>query len=201
MELWEALRNRRSIRKYKSDPVDKETLRKLVDAARLAPNNGNSQPWEFVFVCDPDLVEEVSVIVRNVHETYFSSARIDALSDERLEKTVLLYSGMEKVPVYLLVCLNQKTNQLHPEYAEWNTLWNNHSIGAALNNLMLAAVEEGLGTCWLGTPGWKEDKLKELLKIPEHIKIVAVTPVGYPDESPKARPRKHVEEIAHFDKW
>jgi len=201
MELYEAINGRRSIRKYQSAKVEDEKLLKLAQAAIAAPNGGNAQPWDFVFVTDPKVIGELGKILEAVHDEYFGKARKDNLEGERLEKTVSAYGRMISAPAFLIVCFNNRNPQLNKPYEEWTTKWAHHSIAAAFENLMLAAVAEGLGTCWLGTPSWKSEKLKELLNIPENVEILAMSPLGYPDEAPKARPRMPVEEVTHFNKW
>jgi nitroreductase len=201
MNLWEALEKRRSIRKYKDTPVSKEVLLKLVDAAKLAPNNANVQPWEFVFITDADMVSKVNEHIKTTMTEYWSKARVEELPEEKLKKIIASTTNFGPVPVYLLVCINTSAGRMREEYMKWNDMWNHYSTAAALSNLMLAAVEEGLGTCWLGVPSWNPDKLKEDLAIPDNIQIITVTPIGYPDEDPAPRPRKTAEEISHFNKW
>jgi nitroreductase len=108
---------------------------------------------------------------------------------------------MANAPSFVIVCMNIRNQQLNKPYENWTTTWAQHSIAAAMENLILAAVSEGLGTCWLGTPSWKSNDIRELLGIPENVEILAMSPIGYPDESPKARPRMPVEEVIHFNKW
>lgn len=201
MKLWEALEGRRSIRKYKDTPVAKETLLRLVEAAKLAPNNANVQPWHFVFLTEPGLVAKLKEHIRTTAYEYWSKARIEDLPEEKLNKIVNNFSDFGPVPVYLLVCLDNRAGRMHEEYLKWNELWNQHSVSAALSNLMLAAFAEGLGTCWLGTAVWNMDELKKELGIPAQVQIAAVTPIGYPAEEPGQRPRKACEEIAHFNCW
>ena len=201
MDIYEAINGRRSIRKFQQTKVEDEKLMKLAKAAITAPNNGNSQPWDFIFITDPELIKELCKVLEEVHSEYFGKGRKDNLEGERLEKTISMYSRMVTVPAFVIACLNIRNQQLNKPYQEWTTQWANHSIAAAMENLMLAAVAEGLGTCWFGTPGWKSEKLRELLNIPENVEIVATSPIGYPDESPNARPRIAVEEVTHFNKW
>ena len=201
MDIYEAINGRRSIRKYQSAKVEDEKLMKLAQAAIAAPNGGNAQPWDFIFVTDPERTAALGKILEGVHGEYFGKARKDNLEGERLEKTVSSYGRMASAPVFLIVCMNIRNQQLNKPYEEWTTTWAHHSIAAALENLMLAAVAEGLGTCWLGTPSWKSSQIKELFNIPENVEIIAVSPIGYPDESPKARPRMAAEEVTHFNTW
>ena len=201
MDFYEAINGRRSIRKYQTTKVEDEKLMKLAKAAITAPNGGNAQPWDFIFVTDPELKNQLCKILEEVHGEYFGKARKDNLEGERFEKTVSSYGRMADAPAFVLVCMNIRNQQLNKPYEEWTTKWAQHSIAAALENLILAAVAEGLGTCWLGTPSWKSERMKELLNIPENVDILALSPIGYPDESPRARPRMAVEEVTHFNKW
>jgi len=201
MDVYEAINGRRSIRKFQDTKVTKETLMKLAQAAILAPNGGNAQPWDFVFVTDSSLIGQLCGILESVHGEYFGKARKNNLEGERFEKAVSMYVRMANVPTFVLVCKNIRDSQLNRPYEEWTTAWAHHSLAAAMENLILAAVAEGLGTCWLGTPSWKGDKIKGLLGIPDDVEIVAMSPIGVPDESPKARPRIAVEEVTHFNKW
>jgi nitroreductase len=154
--------------------VEDETLLKLAQAAITAPNGGNAQPWDFVFVTDAALVGKLRDMVASV----------------------------QNAPAFVLVCLNIVRNQqLNEPYGEWTFKWANHSVAAAMENLILAAVAEGLGTCWLGAPSWRSGSIKELLNIPVNVEIVAMSPIGYPDEAPKARPRLPVGKVTHFNTW
>jgi nitroreductase len=201
VDIYEAINGRRSIRKYQSTKIENETLMKLAQAAIAAPNGGNAQPWDFVFVTETELINRLCKILEDVHGEYFGKGRKDNIEGEYLEKTVSLYGRMASAPVFVIVCMNIRNQQLNKSYENWTTTWAHHSIAAAMENFILAAVSEGLGTCWLGTPGWQSEKIKELLNIPENVEILAVSPIGCPDESPKARPRMPVEEVTHFNKW
>ena len=201
MDIYEAINGRRSIRKYQNTKVENETLLKLANAAIMAPNGGNAQSWDFVFVTDSALIEKLGKILKDVHGEYFGKARKDSIDGERLEKTVSIYDKMLSAGAFLIVCMNIRNQQLNKPYEEWTTKWGVQSVAAAMENLMLAACAEGLGTCWLGTPSWKSAEIKKLFNIPENAEILAMTPIGYPDESPKARPRLPAEEVTHFNKW
>jgi len=201
MDVYEAMYGRRSIRKYQTAKVGDETLMKLAKAAITAPNGGNAQPWDFLFVTDPGLIRKLCDLLEAVHSEYFGKARKDTIDGERLERLVSSYGRMESAPAFVLACMNHRNRQLNGPYEEWMVAWAHHSIAAAMENLMLAAVAEGLGTCWLGTPSWQGDKIKALFGIPENVEILAVSPIGYPDEAPKARPRISPEEVTHFNTW
>lgn len=201
MDMHEAIHGRRSIRKYQVVKVEDEKLMKLAQAAITAPNGGNAQPWDFIFITDKDLIKELCKLLESVHSEYFGKARKDMLIGERLDKAVSSYGRMANAPAFVLACLHNRNSQLNKPYEEWTIKWAHHSIAAAMENLMLTAVAEGLGTCWLGTPSWQAEKIKSLFQIPEDVEIIALSPIGYPDESPKARPRMPLEEVIHFNQW
>jgi nitroreductase len=201
MDIYEAIHGRRSIRRYQTAKVGNETLIKLAQAAVTAPNGGNAQPWDFVFVTDPELITELCALLRDVHSEYYGKARKDSMAGEQLDKVVASYGRMAGAPAFVIACMRHRNRQLSQPYEEWTTLWAHHSVAAAMENLMLAAMAEGLGTCWLGTPSWQSDALRRLFIIPDDAEVIAVSPIGYPDESPKARPRLSAEEVAHHNRW
>ena len=201
MDIYEAIHGRRSIRKYQTTKVEDEKLMKLAQAAIMAPNGGNAQPWDFVFVTDFERITELCKLLESVHSEYFGEARKDKITGERLEKAVSSYGRMVNAPAFVLACMNNRNPQLNEPYEEWTIKWAHHSIAAAMENLILAAMAEGLGTCWLGTPSWQAEKMKKLFHVPENVEILAISPIGYPDESPSARPRMPLEEVTHFNQW
>ena len=164
MEILETIRKRRSIRAYKPEPVKDEDLRRMLEAARLAPSAGNRQPWYFIIVRDPELKKRVAE----------AAARQMFISD----------AGA------IVVAVADPTVSLR---------WAEKDVMIALEHLILEATELGYGTCWIGA--FNEEEVKKLLGIPQQLKVVALTPVGVPAESPSPRPRKALEEVAFENKW
>jgi nitroreductase len=165
MEFMEVIRRRRSIRKYKPDPVPEEEIKYVLEAARLAPSWANSQCWHFVVVTD----EEVKRQVAQAGNEWIAQA-----------------------PVIIVACADPTkpgTKGDQPYYLV--------DIGIAMEHLVLAAADRGLGTCWIGW--FDEEKVKKALGVPENIRVVASTPLGYPDESPDPRPRKSLDEIVSYN--
>jgi len=162
-ELLNVIYNRRSIRKYKPDPVPDEIIEKILNAARLAPSAHNIQPWHFIVVKDKKLREELS----------------------RWRWSRFLKDS----PVVIVGCGDYK---LSPK------LWI-VDVSIALQNLVIAATALGLGTCWVCD--FEEDKVKELLDIPENYCVVALIAVGYPDEKPEMPKKKGLAEITSLNKF
>ena len=169
MDVFEAIKRRRSIRAFKNIDLPEETVEKLIDAARWAPSAGNIQPWEFI-------------IERNSE------------TKRKLSEAALNQTFIEEAPVVIVVCADYKRSGAG--YGNRGaTLYCIQDTAAAIQNIHLAATALGLGTCWVGA--FREELVKKLLKIPDGIRPVALIPVGYPAEQPSPRPRRPLSEIIH----
>ncbi|MCM8825223.1 MAG: nitroreductase family protein [Candidatus Omnitrophica bacterium] len=155
METMEAIRKRRTIRRFLQKPIPFDVLRELVDAARLAPSGGNLQPWEFLVIDDKNLLEPV----------FSTLAWAAYLGPEGKPK-----EG-EKPVSYIVVLHNKKMKSFTPQA----------DFGAAIENILLAAFDLGIGGCWIGSV--QREKLAEILKIPADYSIEYVIALGYPAET------------------
>jgi nitroreductase len=173
MDLFQAIRDRRSIRKYKETPVEDEKLRHILDAARLAPSWKNMQCWRFLVVSDVE-----------------TKTRLAAAFPEDNPG----YKALVQAPLIIVVCADPAESGVENgiDYFVADT-------AIAFTHLCLAAQALGLGTCWMGW--YDEARLKVAAGVPENFRVVGVTPLGYPDQEPKARPRKELHEIAYLEKW
>jgi nitroreductase len=173
MDVFQAIRDRRSIRKYKDQPVEQEKTEQVLEAARLAPSWKNMQCWRFLVLREPA----------------GKLALLDAFPDDNPGK-----KGLAMAPVVIVVCADPAESGVENgiEYYIADT-------AIAFEHLCLAAKGLGLGTCWMGL--FDEAVLKAALGIPADIRVVGVTPLGYPDQEPKPRPRKELSEITYFDQW
>ncbi|MEM3673630.1 MAG: nitroreductase family protein [Candidatus Bathyarchaeia archaeon] len=173
MDVFEAIKGRRSIRAFQSCDIPQEIVDRLIDAARWAPSAGNIQPWEFV-------------IVRKL-ETKRS------LAEAALEQTFI-----EEAPVVIVVCADE--NRSSRGYGiRGKTLYCLQDTAAAIQNIHLAAYALGLGTCWVGA--FKEDEVRKILKTPAGVRPVAIIPVGYPAEKPQPRNRRPISQITHYESF
>lgn len=164
MEVFDAIKTRRSIRKYKPAPIPKEKLRSILEAARLAPSAGNRQLWRFVVVQDIDRKKALAEIANN--QTFLNNAA-----------AIIVATGDPEI----------------------SARWYEKDPMIALEHIVLAATAMGYGTCWIGA--FDEDAVKNLLKIPANVKVIAVLPIGIPDETPAPRPRKEFSEIFFKEEW
>lgn len=173
MDVLQTIKDRRSIRKYKDTPVEREKIDQLLDAARLAPSWKNMQCWRFLVLTDPIKQELV----------------LAAFPDDNPGKRAIATA-----PVTIVVCADPAESGVENgiEYYIADT-------AIAFEHLCLAALDLGLGTCWMGW--YDEAKVKTSLGIPDNIRVIGMTPLGYPDQEPKPRPRKELAEIAYFEEW
>lgn len=173
MDIFQVFRDRRSIRKYKDTPVEREKIEQVLDAARLAPSWKNMQCWRFLVLTDA---------VRR-------AAVLEAFPDDNPGK-----KAIATAPVLIVACGNPAESDVENGIDYFVT-----DVSIAFEHLCLAAHALGLGTCWMGW--YDEQRIKHVLGIPDDIRIVGLTPLGYPDQEPKPRPRKQLSDIAYFEQW
>jgi nitroreductase len=169
MNVFEAIKKRRSIRSYQDKPIEEEKLFRVLEAGRMAPSAKNLQEWRYVIVQDKELRKKVAVAANN---QYFIS-----------EAPVIIV-GCAVMADYVLTC-GQPAHSI--------------DLAISMDHMTLQAVEEGLGTCWIGA--FKEDEVKKLLNIPSEVRVVEIMPLGYPKFVPDPKPRKKLEEIVFYDKY
>ncbi len=161
MEALEAIRRRRSVRRYTGEPVLRSDLEAIIDAGRLAATGHNRQPWDFVVVTDPTIRERLS-----------------------LGKAWLLEAGAIMAVI------------LDPTARFWI-----EDGAAAVENMLLAATALGYGSCWLeGNTQSREDELKSILGVPEHLRLFTLVSVGVPAERP-TKDKRTLEDVLHWEKF
>ncbi|MFW6159230.1 MAG: nitroreductase family protein [Planctomycetota bacterium] len=169
MDVMEAIQKRRSVRNYEDRPVEEETLQAVLEAGRLAPSARNLQEWRYVVVRDPELRAKL----------------VDAANGQKF---------VGQAPVVLVACAKTDGHKMacgEPSYPI--------DVAISLDHMSLKAVEEGLGTCWVGA--FDPAAVKKLLGIPDAIRVVELMPLGYPAGEASPRSRLDLEEVVSFDKW
>lgn len=170
MDLFEAIEKRRSIRRFKPNPVVSEDLKKILEAGRLAPSGGNRQPWYFIVIRDSETKKALSTVANNQKFIADADTVIVALSNPgTISPTKMPY----------------KLSSTRISYIQDPMI--------AIEHMVLAATALGYGTCWIGA--FNEDEIKRILKVPENLSVIILLPVGIPDESPPPKPRKAFKEI------
>jgi nitroreductase len=198
MDVKQAIQTRRSVRKYLDRPVPKELVIEILEAANLAPSATNRQPWEFVVASrayidrlEGVLAEAFRERVAGVGETQMRAA-IRELSlpgdanADRLTGLGTFYRTLGGAPVLIGVLIPKVTD---PWVAK-NTVCDG---AAAIENLLLAAWDRGLGTCWMTGPlKGRYDAIAAFLGVPEDRELLAIIPLGYPAHQPAMPPKKDV---------
>jgi len=193
LEVLEAIRKRRSIRKFKDTQLSEERVRRLIEAARLAPSGSNVQPWRFIIVKDKELKSKLRKASFN--QEFVESAAVvivccgDLLSWKRTRKQVQgvlrrgdIKLGDDAEKELMERNIRAASAEMHERIP--TTILN---VAIAIEHIVLEAVELGLGSCWVRL--FDEKKIKELLDLPDHLYVVALLPIGVPDEAPDPRPR------------
>ena len=173
MELIEAIKSRRSIRRFLDKPVAGEIVRKLIDTAVWAPSASNEQPWGFVVIEDRDYMRKLS-----------EKAKAGLLSVMEQTPALQRYRALMENPDFNIF---HNASVLVVIYGRRNRGWSKHDCSLAAQNLMLLAWERGLGTCWIGFAHKVCDtaEFKERHHVPEDFETAAPIVVGYPEFVPQ----------------
>jgi nitroreductase len=169
MDFQELIRVRRSVRGYRPDPVDEEVLRRVLGAGRVAPTACNLQPFRLIVVTDAETRSRM--------------------------KAVYARDWFYRAPVILVGC------------AEPAKAWKRKDgfnaaeidLAIVMDHIILAATNEGLGTCWVCA--FDEAAAKEILGVPPEVRVVAMTPLGYPDAQPGPFARKRLDDLVRRERW
>jgi nitroreductase len=190
MNTLEAMRARRSIRTFRSDPVDRGTVSTLLDAAVLAPSAKNSQSWRFTVIAASKKDEFLGVLRQGMANREAEGGELGTIR--------WTIQAMEQAPLTILV---HNAEGIHPwkarkEYESWWDLATVQSVGAAIQNMLLAATELGLGSLWIADV-W--DAYPEIAKwLGTDDQLVAAVSFGYTDASPSMPARKPMEEVVRW---
>ncbi len=169
MNVFEAIKTRRSVREYQEKEVEKEKLQRILEAGRLAPSAKNIQEWRFVVVRNKETRQKLAQAARN--QSFVAQAPVcivgcATITDFRMT------SGQKAYPI---------------------------DVAIAIDHMTLVAMEESLGTCWIGS--FFEDQVKEILDIPEDVRVVTLLSLGYPSFQPPPKSRLPKEKIICRERW
>jgi nitroreductase len=180
MEFIDVIKARTSVREYSEKQVEEEKIIYVLECARLAPSSANKQCWRFIVIQNKVTIEQIA-------------------------KTTIINRWLKTTPVLIVACADP-TDSGTVNSIEYYTV----DVSIALEHIILAATNLGLGTCWVAE--FNEEKLKELLEVPKRIRIVALTPLGYLVDKKgiteqitttllKSNKRKTLDEIVHHEQW
>lgn len=204
-DLLELIKNTRSIRRFRPEPIPDEYVDKIIEAGRWAPSAGNSQPWEFIVVKKQDLKDK---IVQIIAEQNVFSAKMELTREPEQRFYGQIFRPPEQLyyreaPVFIIVCGDPRTKEAYPlniVLHRGETMFIS-SLANAFLYMHMAATALGLGSQWLshtGTP-FAQSLIKELLGIPRELVIYDMLVVGYPAVEPTPRFMRAKEEMVHYD--
>jgi nitroreductase len=211
MDLHEALMTTRAMRRYADEPVDDATIQRILRAAVQAPSGGNIQPYQFLVVTDPEIRDQLGAIYLRAHERYEPAiqAYVPPFKDEAAERrhqrnwaaTDHLARNLAAVPALVLVLVprismaiedDEGTMDVGPIYA---------SVYPAVQNLILAARNEGLGTVLTTVFRIYEDEVREVCAIPDRFEVVALLPLGVPTGKWGVASRRPAETLTSWNQF
>ena len=169
MAILRQIQQRYSVRSYQDRPVEKSKLASVLEAARLAPSARNCQEWRFVVVQDATLRKKLVAAANN--QAFVGEAPV-VIACCGINTSYAMRCGQPAYPINLAI---------------------------AIDHMTLQAVEEGLGTCWIGS--FFEDQVKQILGIPADARVVELLTLGYPKDSPKPKSRMPIEQIVNNEQW
>lgn len=201
----ELVKNRRSIRRFKPDPIPDEYIDKIIEAARWAPSGYNSQPWEFVVVKDKKLKDSILLPI-DLRKSLIALAKA-AGSKERQRQLAHPWADEEMdhriAPVLIILLNDLRTKVALPDMGKVDPartrLTVNSSLACAFIYMHLAATSLGLATQWLGVMPETHDLLMKLLDIPKEFEAYGMMPVGYPAYKPRPKLLRPKDKLVHYN--
>jgi nitroreductase len=169
MEFSEVIKNRYSVRAYKPVPVEDDKLNRILEAARLAPTACNMQPFQFIVIHTAGREEELKRIYRG--------------------------SWFAKAPIVICACAMESQGWRRADGKSYAAI----DLAIAVDHLVLAAADLGLGTCWVGAFDVKATR--EILKLPPNVEPVIFIPLDYADDKPGAKCRKSLNELVRYEHY
>ncbi len=171
METEECIRTRADVRKYKRDPLHNADVKDIINSAIQAPSSGNVQNWEFIVVRSPDIKGKLSAA---------------AMEQEFIREA----------PIVVVVCAN--LDEIEPRYGGRGvSLYSVQNTAAAAQNLVLAAWNKGIASCWVGA--FNENDVKKILYLPAAVRPLAIITLGYPAEKVKKPDRKSIDDVTYAE--
>jgi len=200
LELWEAIKGRRSVRKLTGE-VGLEEVVEALEAARWAPSAHNAQPWRFIVLASREARRRLAEAMGEawVRDLVSDGVDVESAREAAARSIELIVNS----PLAVLAAASMKEarryRQRRRSLAE--RLMMVQSVAAAIQNLLLALHAKGLGSCWLCAPLFCRDVVKKVLGLPSYVEPQALIIIGRPGEQPKPPPRMPLSQVAFLNHW
>jgi nitroreductase len=172
LELKEAIQKRYSVRSFSDKKPSSDIISEIIKYAHLAPSAGNLQARDFIIIDNIKIKKELS-------------------------RAALDQEFIVEAPINIVVCAN--LNRVSPYGGRGKELYCIQDSAAAIEHILLLAVDNGLGTCWVGA--FNENEASKILNLPSHVRPVAIIPIGYPKGRATTNPRIDTKILTHYNKW
>mgnify|MGYP006283151899 FL=1 len=200
MELEKAIKQRTSIRTFKDDSIPVDDLKKMVQMGGTAPSVNNYQPWKFYVITNRSLMAKMADLVKDKIEQIPEN---QSKASRNIKSQVEWFATFfENAPALIALSMEKYESVLEKgvtvSHEDINKLRNYpdiQSAGAAIQNILLTAVDMGYGACWLSAPMMAKDGLESLIEVEEPYHLVAFVAVGVPEKDMKPKEKKPLEEI------
>jgi len=189
MEFWDTVTSRHSVRDFDGQSVERSAIERIVAAARQAPSSANEQPWRFTVARGESRIELGAIVAQS---TVHLSEYMDVLGPDRYEAAVAWYSSLGNAPVLLVVSAPRSS-------VEFEAMNRHLSVGAAIENLLLAATNEGLGACNVTFSYWVKADLSSVLGLTDAEEVVSIIALGHPSDVPPASPPVKPDDTVWLD--
>lgn len=207
MKLEDAILNRRSIRKFKNDDIPSSEIEELLKLASWAPSANNFQMWFFYAIHCPEVKENIARAIEKKLEEILRWPEFEPLK-ERLSNMSRYARYIREAPWLIVFCLEESKSTFEEilikkgldreKLEKWRPHADIQSVSAAIQNFLLSAHAKGFGAVWMVGPLFAAEELEKILQVPQGRRIIALVPLGYPDEKPEPKPRKNPEDTWKF---
>ncbi len=205
MDLFDAIKGRKSIRRFKNTPVPDQDIRRILDAGRLAPSANNTQPWSFMVIRDRSVLQKMAGATRDMLDRMIPHAEDEKQAQRLAAYKNSYYTFFEHAPLVIAVFMEAYDAGTDRLLARMGYAADDikrlrpspgiQSVAAAIEHMLLMIHALGYGSCWMTGPLVAQETFEKLLGYGKEKSIAALLPVGVPDEDPPARPRKTLEKI------
>ena len=209
MDVSEAIQKRVTIRRFKPTPVEKEKILKVLEAGRRAPSWGNTQPWRYIVVQEKARIEELAKVaggqphIRTAPVVVVCCGLTEAFSQKMHRESLkqLIEAGVMDWPDEVLdnVVLGSDVFAPYRLGEEVMIIKASEQIMISLAYMTLEAINQGLGSCWMGAISPKD--AHQVMNLPKNLFVHDFFLLGYADENPKPRPRKEFDKIVFWEKY
>ena len=202
MNVQQAINSRRSIRKFRSDQIERNILEQIINSATMAPSAKNRQPWFFTVVeQQANKIELLKCLRQGIARLQKENLKLNIFRPD-IEQALETFESMSQAPVTIIVTCRNNSRVSNDDGVKWNLVMKDievvdiQSIGAALQNMTLTATSLGIGCLWNCDVLYAYPELSEWLGL--KFPIIAAISLGYFDEVPNPRPRISIDEITEW---